>query len=49
MGDNSKKRILEIWEYFVELLPEHEYLQLKRFVEGKFFLKTIFIYSINFV
>ena len=36
MGDNSKEIILEIWEYFVELLPEHEYLQLKKFVEGKF-------------
>ena len=47
MGDNSNQLILEIWEYFVELLPEHEYLQLKRFVEGKLFL-ILFYYS-NFV
>ena len=49
MGDSSKKRILEIWEYFVELVPEHEYLQLKGFVEGKIFFKTIFIHSTYFV
>ena len=39
MGDEPIKRILDIWEYFVRLLPEDEYDRLKSFIQGWYFYK----------